>query len=68
MKRPRWSKGDLPATFGLTVSLWLCALILIAVFVAPLFGSVVGWAVAIAVLVVLVPICIRITAARTFRS
>jgi sulfite exporter TauE/SafE len=66
MKRPRWSKGDLPAALGLTLGLWPCALILIAVFVAPLFGSAVGWAVAITAFVVLVPICIRITATRTF--
>ena len=68
MKRPRWSSGDLPAALGLLLSLWLCALILIAVFVAPLFGRIAGWAVAITVLLVLVPICIRITARRRFPS
>lgn len=68
MKRPRWLGDDLPATFGLTVSLWLCALIVIAVIVAPLFGRTVAWAAAITVLLVLVPICRRITAKRTFRS
>lgn len=68
MKRSRWLGDDLPATFGLTVSLWLCGLILIAVLVAPHFGWMVAWAAAITVLLVLVPICIRITARRTFRS
>jgi hypothetical protein len=68
MKRPRWSSGDLPAALGLLLSLWLCALIVIAVFVAPLFGQIAGWAAAITVLLVLVPICIRITASRRYQS
>jgi hypothetical protein len=53
---------------GLTVSLWLCALIVIALVVAPLFGRTVAWAAAITAILVLVPICRRITAKRTFRS
>ena len=43
-------------------------LIVIAVFVAPLFGQIAGWAAAITVLLVLVPICIRITASRRYQS
>jgi hypothetical protein len=68
VKRPRWLADDLPTTFGLIVSLWLCALIVIAVVVAPLFGLTAAWATAITVLLFLVPICRRITAKRTFRS
>lgn len=68
MKRPRWLADDLPAMVGLTVSLWLCALIVIALVVAPLFGRTVAWAAAITAILVLVPICRRITAKRTLRS
>ena len=57
----RRTTSDVTAALMLSSALWLCSLILIAVFVAPFFGPVVGWVAAIGVLIVLLPVCLRIT-------
>lgn len=60
--------SDVPAAIVLSTALWLCSLILIAVFVAPFFGPIVGWIAALGLLVVLLPICLRLTAYRLVKQ
>lgn len=60
--------SDVPAAIVLSMALWLCGIILIAVFVAPLFGPVVGWVAAFGLLAVLLPLCLRITAYRLVKQ
>jgi ABC-type transport system involved in cytochrome bd biosynthesis fused ATPase/permease subunit len=56
--------SDITAALVLSSALWLCSLILIAVFVAPFFGPSVGWVAAIGMLIVLLALCLRIASYR----
>jgi hypothetical protein len=56
--------SDVPAALNTSAALWLCGLIVIAVFVAPFFGTVAGWVAAIGLLIVLLPLCLRLTSYR----
>ena len=58
------TKTDLPATMALTVVLWLCSLVLVALIIVPLFGSNVAWIVAIGLLIVDLALCWGVCAYR----
>lgn len=58
------TKTDIPATMVLTLVLWLCSLILVGLFVAPLFGPRMAWIVAIGLLLVFMALCWGVCAYR----
>ena len=58
------TKTDLPATMALTIVLWLCSLVLVALVVVPLLGWQVAWIVAIGLLIVDLALCWGVCAYR----
>jgi len=58
------TKTDLPATMALTIVLWLCSLVLVALIIVPLFGPNMAWIVAIGLLIVDLALCWGVCAYR----
>ena len=48
---------DLPGTMALTLVVWLCSLVLVALIVLPLFGAQIAWMTAAALLVASLALC-----------